>query len=179
MDEQFELTPDAFAIQFPKEGSFETSPVVTKPLYRHGDEAHPTTIWYWNAGSLEPKRAPVAMLLDGTGPDKKLKPREKDASLNAIGEWKEGRWQVLMKRPRYAANGDVLFNEGQFIPVSFANWDGSNAEAGGRHTLTTWYWLILPPEMNALKVYGVPAGVGFLVFLAGLLLVQSQRKEQG
>ncbi len=177
-DENLEMHPDAFAIQFPHEDAYTSAPMVRKPLYRHGDAKHKTTIWYWNAGSLEPKRDPVAMLLDGTGPDNKLKPREKEASLSATGEWQGGRWQVLMKRPRYAANGDVLFDEGQFIPVSFANWDGSNGEAGGRHTLTTWYWLILPPETNVLKVYGVPAGIGFLVFLAGVLLVRSQRKEQ-
>lgn len=50
--------PDAFIIQFPREGAFETMPVVTKPLFRHGDEAHPTTIWYCNADSIEAEVAP-------------------------------------------------------------------------------------------------------------------------
>ena len=35
--------------------------------------------------------------------------------------------------------------EDRFIPVSFANWDGSNGEVGSKHTLTAWYWLYLTP----------------------------------
>lgn len=176
-DENLEMHTDAVAIQFPHEDAYMSAPMVKKPLYRHGDAKSNTTIWYWNAGSIEPRQAPVARLFDGSGPNQKLKPREKDTSLSAAGEWKEGRWKVLMKRPRFTADGDVLFEEGQFIPISFANWDGSNGEAGSKHTLTTWYWLILPPEMEVLKVYGVPAGVALLVFFAGLLLVRSQRKR--
>jgi DMSO reductase family type II enzyme heme b subunit len=176
-DENLEMYSDAVAIQFPHEDSYMSAPMVKKPLYRHGGAKNKTTIWYWKAASIEPKREPVAMLLDGLGPDEKLKPRMADASFSASGEWKEGRWQVIMKRPRYTADGDVLFKEGQFIPVSFANWDGSNGEVGSKHTLTTWYWLILPPEMNPGRVYGLPAGIALLVFLAGLLLVRSQRKK--
>ncbi len=177
-DENLEMHPDAFAIQFPHEDAYMSAPMVKKPLYRHGDAKNKTTIWYWNAGSIEPRRDPVAMLFDGSGPDRQLEPREKDSSLSADGAWKEGRWKVLMKRPRFTSDGDVLFEEGQFIPVSFANWDGSNGESGSKHTLTTWYWLILPPEMDAFRVYGIPAGIAFLVFLAGLLLVRFQRKRQ-
>ncbi len=176
-DENLEMHPDAVAIQFPHEDSYMSAPMVKKPLYRHGDAKHKTTIWYWNAGSIEPKREPIAMLFDGSGPDRKLEPREKDTSLSASGVWKEGRWQVVMKRPRYTADGDVLFEEGRFIPVSFANWDGSNGESGSKHTLTTWYWLLLPPEMDVLKVYGIPAGIALLAFLAGLVLVRSQRRR--
>jgi len=41
-----------------------------------------------------------------------------------------------MKHPRKDdAHGDTLFEEGQYLPVSFANWDGSNGEKGSRHTL--------------------------------------------
>lgn len=178
MDENLEMHSDAVAIQFPHEDAFMSAPMVKKPLYRHGDAKNRTTIWYWNAGSVEPKQKQVAMLFDGSGPDKPLKPRMKDRSLQAKGVWHEGRWKVLMKRPRYTTDGDVLFEEGRFIPVSFANWDGSNGEKGSKHTLTTWYWLLLPPEMDAVKVYGVPAGIALLVFLAGLLLVRSQRRKQ-
>ncbi|MCG8124330.1 MAG: hypothetical protein N0E55_10270, partial [Candidatus Thiodiazotropha taylori] len=28
------------------------------------------------------------------------------------GSWKDGQWRVLMKRPRDAGNGDLVFNEG-------------------------------------------------------------------
>ncbi len=177
MDENLEMHPDAVAIQFPKAGAFSTMPSVEKPLYRHGDAKHKTSIWYWNAGSIEPKKNEFSMLLDASGPDKKLQPRMDDDSLQTSAEWKDGKWRVLMKRPRKGSGGDLDFEEGQFIPVSFANWDGSNGEAGSKHTLTTWYWLVLPPELDWTRVYGMPLGIALLVFLAGLGLVGSQRKK--
>ncbi|MEN8168589.1 MAG: ethylbenzene dehydrogenase-related protein, partial [Pseudomonadota bacterium] len=178
-DENLEMHPDALAIQFPHDDAYMSAPMVEKPLYRHGDAKHKTTIWYWNAGSVEPKRDATGMLLDGSGPDKSLIPREDDSSLSANGEWRDGVWRVLMKRPRNSGNGDLVFNEGEFIPISFANWDGSNGEIGARHTLSTWYWLVLPPELDVNKVYGLPAGIALLVFLAGVLLVRSQRGKAG
>ncbi len=62
--------------------------------------------------------------------------------------------------------------------MSFANWDGNNGEVGSRHTLTTWFWLLLPPETNYTVVAGVPFGITFGTFLAGVLLVRKQRRVQ-
>jgi len=179
MDENLEMHPDAFAIQFPQEGAYSTTPTTVKPLYRHGDARHKTSIWYWNAGSVEPEAEARSMLLVGSGPDKKLQPQQNNQSLNASGMWKDGKWQVLMKRPRDGSrSGDISFDEGRFIPISFANWDGSNGEAGSKHTLTTWYWLLLPPEENLAKLYGIPACIGLLVFLIGLGVILSQRRRR-
>ena len=182
---------DAVALQFPKEGAYATAPV-DKPLYRHGDADHPTTIWYWNAGSIEPPVEPLAMLLDATGPDAKLTKRASGTDLAAQGEWQDGRWRVLMKRPRGipansaeappggAAAGptDLIFRKGQFIPVSFANWDGNNAEVGSRHTLTPWFWLLLPPDTNYAWVYGSSLGTTLAFLLAGFALVRSERRKR-
>ncbi len=181
-DENLEFFSDAVAVQFPKEAAYETKPVVVKPLYRHGDAAHHTTLWYWNAGSVEPAAAQQAVLLEGSGPDQPLKPRLGDDSLQAEGVWEDGRWRILMKRPRNGGSkdgkvGDLNFIEGQFLPISFANWDGSNGEQGSRHTLTTWGWLVLPPEVDLQKLYGIPLAIALLVFLMGVLLVNSQRSR--
>jgi DMSO reductase family type II enzyme heme b subunit len=181
---------DGVAIQFPKEGAYATAPV-EKPLYRHGDGEHPTTIWYWNAGSIEPPVEPRAMLLDAAGPDAKLAKREGGEDLVAQGEWQDGRWRVLMKRPRgdhaksaqptpgdnAASPADLIFRKGRFIPVSFANWDGNNGEVGSRHTLTPWFWLLLPPDTNYAVVYGSPLGTTLLFLLAGIALVRSERRK--
>ncbi|MCP4076447.1 MAG: c-type cytochrome [Gammaproteobacteria bacterium] len=175
-DENLTMYSDALAVQFPKQNAFETSPVVVKPLYRHGDKKHETTIWYWNAGSIQPEKKSMSALIDASGPDQKLKFREA-GDLNAAGSWTHGKWKVMFTRPRLSSEGnDVIFDEGQFIPVSFANWDGSNGEVGSKHTLTTWYWLVLPPETNWMKVAGIPLGIALFIFLAGLMLVNSQRK---
>ena len=178
-DVQYEMSPDAFAIQFPKESANVEAPIVEKPHFGHGDTAHPTMIWYWNAGSIEPEVAAMATLLDATGLEQKLATRKGEQDLSAGGRWEHGRWRVIMKRPRAGNDqGDLQFKEGHFIPVSFANWDGSNGEKGSRHTLTGWYWLLLPPEVDKIKVYGLPLGSGLLVFFAGLLLIRSQRSKK-
>ncbi|MBL3527106.1 MAG: c-type cytochrome [gamma proteobacterium endosymbiont of Lamellibrachia anaximandri] len=177
-DENKEMHADAVAIQFPMEAAYMSSPMVEKPLYRHGDKRHHTTIWYWNAGSVEPKRDAGAVLMEGVGPNKRPKLRESDGTFSAGGEWKDGKWRVIMTRPRSGgAIGDIDFVEGQFMPISFANWDGSNGEVGSKHTLSPWYWLFLPPEFDYQRVYGLPAGIALLVFLAGLMLVRSEQKK--
>ena len=97
--------------------------------------------------------------------------------ISAQGKWYEGRWQVIMKRKRAGIDGEISFSEGDFIPISFANWDGSNGEKGAKHTLTTWYWLLLPPPSDPVRTYGIPAGLGILVFIISLLVVRGQRKK--
>ncbi|VAX06893.1 hypothetical protein MNBD_GAMMA26-1958 [hydrothermal vent metagenome] len=175
--EDLGLYSDAFAIQFPHNDSYSIAPVTDKPLYQHGDVRHKTTIWYWNAGAVKPARPPSSMLMDGSGLNNKLAYREKDQSLVAEGEWQDGRWRVLMKHKRIPGNGDMVFDEGRFIPISFANWDGSNDEVRSKHTFSTWHWLMLPPEVDLVKVYGLPLFVGFLFFIAGLVTVRVQRKK--
>ena len=143
-DPTLELHSDAVAIQFPSDAAFAVTPKVEKPMLGHGDPAHSTAIWYWNVGSVAPQRAPYFMIFDAGGVDEKLRPRQEDTSLTASGQWGDGRWRVMMKRRREAGHhGDVTFAENTFIPVSFANWDGSNGEVGSRHSLTSWYWLLL------------------------------------
>ena len=44
-----------------------------------------------------------------------------------------------------ATGEDLQFVEGRFIPIAFFSWDGSNGEAATKHTMTTWYWLLLAP----------------------------------
>ena len=54
------------------------------------------------------------------------------------------------------------FARGAFIPVAFAAWDGSNGETGSRHTITTWYWLLLEPP-TGLRPYLVAILVFFVI----------------
>ncbi len=176
-DDSLEFRSDAFAIELPKRDAFETQPVVVKPLYRHGDKRRGTTIWYWNAGAVDPPAPPRTALIDASGPEQALKFRE-GGDLQAMGRWRDGQWKVLFKRPRYPqSDEDVGFDEGRFIPVAFANWDGNNGEAGSRHTLTTWYWVVLPPATDMRRILGIPLGAALLVFLALLWLVRTQRKR--
>jgi hypothetical protein len=56
-----------------------------------------------------------------------------------------------MKRPLGTSDAakDIQFTDGQFIPIAFAAWDGSNSEKGSKHTMTTWYWLLLKPAASS------------------------------
>lgn len=145
-DPDLTLYSDAFAIQFPQQGAFTTEPTVEKPLSRHGDAEHRATIWYWNAGSVEPALAPYTRVMGGAGVETKLQAREGKSELKASGAWVNGRWRVMIQRSRKGTNpADLTFEESQFVPVAFANWDGSNGEVGSRHMLSSWHWLILRP----------------------------------
>jgi len=173
---------DAVAIQLPQSGAYSNAPV-EKPLYRHGDARHHTTIWHWSAGSVEPPSPARTVVLDASGPDVRPSPRNgaenpADGGVFATGEWQRGRWQVIMKRSRDpGGSADIRFDEGEFIPVSFANWDGNNGETGARHTFTPWYWLLLPPALDKGRVYGVPPALAILTLFAGLWLVRVQRRQ--
>lgn len=178
-DENLQMFSDAIAIQFPKAGSYSTGPAVKKPQLQHGDARHQSTIWYWNAGSIDPAVPARSEMLDGYGADKRLTARVNNNTLTAAGVWQHGRWRVMMKRQRDSVEiQDVDFEEGNFIPLSFANWDGSNGEVGSRHTLTGWFWLLLPSDTDYVRVYGAPLGTGVSTLLLGMVLIRNQRRKR-
>ena len=58
--------------------------------------------------------------------------------------WDQGRWTVVMKRPRNTGDkNDVQFEQGQFIPLSVNAWDGSNGEHDLIMSLSTWHFVFL------------------------------------
>ena len=181
-DKSEEMFSDAVAVQFPKNDAYATAPV-EKPLFRHGDADHSTTIWYWNAGSVEPPIDPRAALFDASGPDSKLVRRAGDNDLVTQGAWQDGRWRILMKRQRGIAtnsdetSNDLVFRKGQFMPMSFANWDGNNGEVGSKHTLTPWFWLLLPKDTNFTLIYASSFGTSFIFLLGGMALVWRMRRK--
>jgi hypothetical protein len=62
--------------------------------------------------------------------------------------------------------------------VAFAAWDGSNSESGSRHTLTTWYWLLLKPAAgNTPLLTAVAAFV--LILLAEIWWARSASRKAG
>lgn len=177
-DRSLDLYSDALAIQLPTANSFRVGSTVEKPHFRHGDKSRPTVIWYWNAGSAEPAISPNITIMDGAGDNQKLHPRSADQSVTAGGEWQNGRWRVMMTRSRQAEDPrDISFNEGEFIPISFANWNGSNGETASKHSLTPWYWMVLPSPADPVKTKWLPILAAFLVFGAGWVLIRNARRR--
>lgn len=168
-----EPTPDALAIQFP-----QTIPETSeKPWFRHGDKKHPVNMWYWRAPSVEPAAPEISAILDADGPNRRPSIRD-DSGLQSAANWKDGQWRVVMQRKLKTEDAaDLQFETGRYIPIAFANWDGVNGEQGARHSLSSWYWLLLEPEENLLVMYGVPAGSAVLTGLFFLLAVRRQRQH--
>jgi DMSO reductase family type II enzyme heme b subunit len=167
-------TSDALAVQFPV-----TIPVTSeKPWFRHGDRKHPVNMWYWKAPGEEPASPELSAILDATGPDQPPVPRKGDGALSGAGQWHDGQWSIVLTRSLQTENeADLQFEEGRYIPVAFANWDGVNGEKGSRHSFTNWYWLLLPPDENVALLYGESGASGIFAGLLFLFAARRQRRQ--
>ncbi len=155
------LTPDALAIQTPV-----VIPTTSKkPYFGHGDGSNAVSMLYWNSGSVEKQN--VSKMLKTTGTGAREESDSAAAGFTTSASYKDGTWKVMMKRSLTTPNteSDTQFEVGKYIPIAFANWDGSNGEVGPKHTLTTWRWLLLKPETGS-QVVTFPLGV-FLVLVVG------------
>jgi DMSO reductase family type II enzyme heme b subunit len=156
-----EMAEDGVAVQFPviiPQG-------MEKPYFGMGDAANPVNVWHWQGGTSEQPESIALMNAQGFG---EIERRDAAAGgLRAKGQYRDGTWRVVMVRPLATedAEADIQFVEGRFTPVAFAAWDGSNSEAGSRHTMTTWYWLLLEPAASA-KPY-LAGLVAILLLLGG------------
>lgn len=140
------IAEDGVAVQLPVLIPSE----MEKPYFGMGDATHPVNIWYWKSGT---KSAPESVSLLNSRGFKEIEKRDAAATgLEAQASYADGTWKVLMVRPLLTKEPekDIQFTEGKFIPVAFAAWDGSNnSEKGSKHTMTTWYWLLLKPETGS------------------------------
>lgn len=164
--EGVEATRDAVAIQLPTAltGTSE------KPMFRLGDASHPVNLWYWAAPSEEPQLDATVSILDANGSDKAPVARSDSSELSAIGEWVDGRWRVVFKRALVTESpADFEFFEGTYIPVAFSNWDGVEGQVDSRRSFTSWYWIVLEPTDDPVKLFGLPILAGLIfgaLFLA-------------
>ena len=164
--EGVEPSRDGVAVQFPRELAITSE----KPWFRHGDKKHAVNMWYWQAPSVRPPNDATILILDAQGPNEAPAPREDSSPLYAQGTWKDGRWQIVFKRRLTSEDGrDLTIEQGHYIPISFANWDGLAGDKGGRHSFTSWYWLKLAEREDKISLYGIPLSAAFfsgLIFLA-------------
>ena len=155
-----EIAEDAVAVQLP----VAIPEDMEKPYFGMGDATHPVNIWHWKSGTKDGSQS--VTIMDARG-FKDIE--ERDAAgpgLSAKGLYRAGTWRVVMVRPLATGDPerDIQFEEGRFIPIAFAAWDGSNGETGSKHTMTTWYWLLLAPAAGS-KPY--LAGLIAIVLLVG------------
>lgn len=170
-----EIAEDGVAIQLPV--SIPDS--MEKPYFGMGDVAHPVNIWHWKSGTTRATES--VSLLNAVGFSQIT--RRDTSDLDAIGSYENGTWKVLFKRRLQTGNKteDLQFVEGAFIPIALAAWDGSANESGSKHTMTTWYWLLLESSSIWPSILsGLFAALAILaVELWWLHSVRSRQKQTG
>lgn len=164
---------DALAFQFPIK--WQEIPPPEKPRYLWGDQKYPVDIVKWEAdGSIR--------AFKGTGWDQDFEERddftEKLKVLKA--EWKDGRWTLIVKRPRKADyEEDTYFEMGKYIPTVFFVWDGHNGDIGRKMSVSAFYYTILePPIPKETYIYPTLIAVGIVV-LEGWVLTRRANKRRG
>jgi len=167
------FSPDAIAIQTP----VVIPELMEKPYFGHGDGSHPVSMLYWNSGSVE--KPDAKMMLTATGSKTRVESDSAAAGFDVSASYHDGTWKLMMKRNLTTPNKDkdTQFEVGRYIPIAFANWDGSNGEKGSKHTMTTWYWLLLQPETGS-KVVVYPAAVFMFLVIGQLLFSAYLRKSE-
>ncbi|MBT5013912.1 MAG: c-type cytochrome [Rhodospirillaceae bacterium] len=134
-----------------------------KPYFINGDTSNPVNLLSWRSGSV--KTQETAFAANATGSENIVQRDAADIGLTTMSSYKDGTWRVVMKRPLTTSDveNDLQLEEGRFIPIAFANWDGSNSETGSKHTRTSWYWLLLKPADSA-KPYIFALLVAAIIF---------------
>lgn len=163
---------DALAFEFPVK--WQELPPPEKPRYLFGDDKYPVDIVKWDAdGSIR--------AFKGTGWDKDFEDRddytEKLKVLKA--EWKDGRWTLMISRPRKADyEEDTYFEVGKYIPTVFFLWDGHNGDIGRKMAVSAFYYTILePPIPKETYIYPTLIAVG-IVILEGWVLTRRANKRK-
>lgn len=145
---------DAFYMQLPLKMPKDPT---KKPYFIGGDKKRAAGVWYWNSEDMKTK------LLKGKG-IYKTKAVEGATSIETNAAYDDGRWRVIMKRSMTTDNENELQIEtGKFLPISFHAQDGSDGDTGTLRSISTWYWVILQPDVPPTR-YAV-AGIVFVLVL--------------
>jgi DMSO reductase family type II enzyme heme b subunit len=162
--------PDAFAVQFaPRPGEGRDL-----PYFLNGDTRTPVYLWEWysNTGVREAiaRGMDNVQALPGDG-----------AAVQAQAVFKDGRWQLLLRRSLAAQDTArrTSFARATPLPIAFAAWDGSNGESGGRRAISSWYFIYLEQPLTA-GVYVTPlVAAALTALLAIMLVVRAQKQNAG
>lgn len=166
---QYTVYNDAVAFEFPIK--WQEIPPPEKPRYFWGDQKYPVDITKWEAdGSVR--------AFKGTGWDQDFEERDQKVKL-LTGEWKDGRWTVILQRPlKGDYEEDTYFEVGKYIPTVFFVWDGHNGDIGRKNAVSAFYYSILePPIPKETYIYPTVIAVG-IVFLEGWVLTRRANKRK-
>jgi len=91
--------------------------------------------------------------------------------------WADGRYRLVITRPLTTDDpDDIQFVPGEFTPIAFQAWEGSNGETGTRMSLSSWYSLLIEKPVPA-SVY-LYSGIAMVATALGeWALVRRARKN--
>lgn len=108
---------DAVAVEFPRNRDPRTSPMM-------GSQGAPVSIWQWMTSSGKASN----LVAQGWGTIVPAPAQD----VEAVGQYKQGRWVVTFRRNRKPQDDDSVDLTGiSVIPAAFALWEGGNQETGG------------------------------------------------
>lgn len=162
-----ETFSDAAAILLPSKMPEGTE----KPYFMFGDSKNPMDIWF---ADLAKDRADFFI---GKG-SKNIKAAD-SGGLSLVSGYDQGEWHVIFKRRR-VMEGNLSFEEGNFVPISFSVWDGFNQEHGNKRGLTSWYYLYLEPLQKESLVgpMAKSGGITFLILIVIVAFVRVKNKNK-
>lgn len=160
-----DLFPDAVAIQIPADIKG-----AERPYFGMGG-AKPVVIWHWQS-EKEAGAGQSLKTLIAKGHERITVKEE--PGFTAAGRYENGRWRVIIKTPLKPSTGPII-EQGKFIPIAFAAWDGSNQDHKGKHALTGWQWATLQKESSQ-PSYAWPIIIAITIFAAELAWLMSARR---
>ncbi len=157
---------DMLAVQFPTgQGTGD------RPYFLMGDASNPVYLLTWRAGTGVGEAT-------GAGPGK-LTPQSGEA-VQAKGQvvYDAGQYRAVIRRPLKTADAqDFAFRPGEFFPVAFWVWDGSEGDEGPKAAVSTWYYARLePPASN--RQFVLPPILALVTGAAELGLARWARRRQ-
>lgn len=86
-----------------------------------------------------------AASLEGAGPGSVTFRLPKSQIVRAQGEWRDGRWNVILTRALRAPAGKagISLGAGERVSIAFAVWNGSQRDRDGQKLITIWQDLTL------------------------------------
>lgn len=157
--------PDALAVQFPQK--LREGP--QKPYFFWGQPGQSVNLWKWQADASVGE-------FNATGFKEELKPQEA-SEVTAGATWADGKYRLLFTRALITGDpNDVQMAPGDFVPIAFQAWEGSNGEAGLRLSLSSWYTLVLE-KPTPVSVYIYTGLTVLLAALAEVVLVRRARRK--
>jgi DMSO reductase family type II enzyme heme b subunit len=159
--------PDMVAVQFPTGQA-----TGDRPYFLMGDGGNPVYLLTWRADAGVGEAT-------ATGAGKMAPQAGQAVQVKGRAVYDAGQYRAVIRRPlRTADPQDFVFRPGEFFPVAFWAWDGSEGEEGPKAAISTWYYARLEPPRSK-RQFVVPPILALVAGAAELGLARwAQRRRE-